>query len=85
MRVAVFGTIYEVQAMGESTVYRVEHRKMLKWANCRCVALRSLLYAHGALRSEVHPGSTTGGLGPKAVGPPPSHPTEEVLRSNCQS
>ena len=27
------GTIYEVQPVGESVVYRVEHRKMLEWAN----------------------------------------------------
>ncbi len=27
------GTIYEVQPVGESTVYCVEHRRMLRWAN----------------------------------------------------
>ena len=27
------GTIYEVQVIGESIVYRIEHRRMLEWAN----------------------------------------------------
>jgi hypothetical protein len=27
------GTIYEVQPMGDNTVYRVDHRRMLEWAN----------------------------------------------------
>jgi hypothetical protein len=27
------GTVYEVQPVGESVVYRVEHRRMLEWAN----------------------------------------------------
>jgi hypothetical protein len=27
------GTIYEVQVIGESMVYHVEHRRMLEWAN----------------------------------------------------
>jgi len=27
------GTVYEVQPVGESIVYTVEHRRMLVWAN----------------------------------------------------